>query len=36
MQLRYMQTLTEVAGERSSIIVFPMPIDLMDGWLKRD
>ncbi len=36
MQLRYMQTLTEVAGERSSIIVFPMPIDLMEGWLKRD
>ena len=30
MQLRYMQTLTEIAGEKSSTIVFPMPIDLMD------
>lgn len=30
-QLRYMQTLTEVARDRSSIIVFPLPIDLMDG-----
>lgn len=30
MQLRYMQTLTEIAGDRSSIIVFPMPIDLID------
>lgn len=30
MQLRYMQTLTEVARDRSSIIVFPLPIDLME------
>ena len=30
LQLRYMQTLTEVARDRSSIIVFPMPIDLID------
>lgn len=29
LQLRYMQTLTEVARDRSSIIVFPMPIDLI-------
>jgi regulator of protease activity HflC (stomatin/prohibitin superfamily) len=36
MQLRYMQTLTEIAGEKSSIIVFPMPIDLMEGLMKRD
>ena len=36
MQLRYMQTLTEVAGEKSSIIVFPLPIDLMEGLMKRD
>ena len=28
-QLRYMQTLTEIAGERSSTIVFPMPVDLL-------
>ena len=31
MQLRYLQTLTEIAGEKSSTIVFPLPISLMDG-----
>jgi regulator of protease activity HflC (stomatin/prohibitin superfamily) len=29
MQLRYLQTLTAIAGDKSSNIVFPMPIDLM-------
>ena len=29
MQLRYLQTLTAIAGERTSTIVFPMPIDLI-------
>ncbi len=29
LQLRYLQTLTEVAGEKSSTIVFPLPIDLL-------
>jgi len=28
MQLRYMQTLVNIAGEKTSTIVFPMPIDL--------
>jgi regulator of protease activity HflC (stomatin/prohibitin superfamily) len=36
LQLRYMQTLTEVARDRSSIIVFPLPIDLLDGLTNRD
>ena len=27
--LRYMQTLTEIAGEKNSTIVFPLPMDLM-------
>jgi regulator of protease activity HflC (stomatin/prohibitin superfamily) len=27
LQLRYLQTLTEVAGDRSSTIVFPLPMD---------
>ncbi len=27
-QLRYLQTLTEIAGERSSTIVFPLPMEL--------
>jgi len=31
MQLRYMQTLTDIAGEKSSTIVFPMPVSLLDG-----
>lgn len=30
LQLRYMQTLTEVANERTTTIVFPMPMDLLD------
>ena len=31
MQLRYLQTLTEIAGEKSSTIVFPLPVNLMDS-----
>ena len=31
MQLRYLQTLTEIAGERSSTIVFPLPVNLIEG-----
>jgi regulator of protease activity HflC (stomatin/prohibitin superfamily) len=29
MQLRYLQTLTEIAGEKSSTVVFPLPMDLI-------
>jgi regulator of protease activity HflC (stomatin/prohibitin superfamily) len=32
MQLRYLSTLFEIAGERTSTIVFPFPIDLIQGW----
>ena len=28
-QLRYLQTLTEIAGEKSSTIVFPLPMELL-------
>jgi len=28
-QLRYLQTLTEIAGEKSSTIVFPLPVDVL-------
>ena len=31
MQLRYMQTLTEIGGEQNTTVLFPMPIDLMEG-----
>jgi regulator of protease activity HflC (stomatin/prohibitin superfamily) len=34
-QLRYMQTLTEIAGEKNSTIVFPMPMELMDTLIQR-
>jgi len=30
MQLRYLSTLNVIANERSSTIVFPFPLDLMD------
>lgn len=35
MQLRYLQTLTQVAGDKSSTLVFPVPIDLLAGFLER-
>ena len=31
LQLRYLQTLTEIAGEKSNTIVFPLPMDLVDS-----
>ena len=33
-QLRYLQTLTEIAGEQSSTIVFPLPVDILSGLVK--
>jgi len=27
--LRYLQTLTEIAAEKNSTIIFPLPIDLL-------
>lgn len=33
-QLRYMETLTAVAGDKTSTIVFPLPIDLIEPLLK--
>lgn len=35
MQLRYLQTLTAIAGEKSSTIVFPMPVDLLSSIVGR-
>ncbi len=34
MQLRYLQTLTEVGAEHNSTIVFPMPIDIIKPFLQ--
>jgi len=33
-QLRYMQTLTEIASEKTNTIIFPMPIDLFSAFMK--
>jgi len=33
MQLRYLQTLVEIAGEKNSTIVFPLPIDTISKLL---
>jgi regulator of protease activity HflC (stomatin/prohibitin superfamily) len=33
LQLRYLQTLTEIAAEKNSTIVFPFPIDLVKAFL---
>jgi regulator of protease activity HflC (stomatin/prohibitin superfamily) len=34
MQLRYLQTLTEIGGENNSTIIFPMPIDIIKPLLE--
>ena len=36
MQLRYLQTLTEIAGEKNSTIAFPIPMDLIKPLLNID
>jgi regulator of protease activity HflC (stomatin/prohibitin superfamily) len=33
MQLRYLSTLQTIAGEKNSTIVFPLPIDLLRGFI---
>ncbi|HEY9279432.1 MAG TPA: slipin family protein [Eoetvoesiella sp.] len=35
MQLRYLQTLTQVAGDKSSTLVFPVPVDLLSTLMDR-
>lgn len=36
LQLRFLQTLTEVASEQSSTIIFPVPLDMISAFLQRD
>ncbi|OGB10809.1 MAG: hypothetical protein A3E79_10480 [Burkholderiales bacterium RIFCSPHIGHO2_12_FULL_61_11] len=36
MQLRYLQTMTQVAGDRASTIVFPLPMDLLGRLLDKE
>ncbi len=36
LQLRFLQTLTEIATEKNSTILFPIPIDLVKPFLKKE
>ena len=36
LQLRYLQTLTEIASEKNSTLIFPIPIDLINMFMKKD
>jgi hypothetical protein len=36
LQLRYLQTLTQIANDRRATIVFPLPIDITRGLLPDD
>ncbi|HKQ59905.1 MAG TPA: slipin family protein [Candidatus Polarisedimenticolaceae bacterium] len=35
MQLRYLQTLTEIASERNSTLIFPLPVELLESFIRR-
>jgi len=35
LQLRYLQTLTEIATERNSTLIFPIPIDMLSMFMKK-
>ncbi len=35
-QLRFLQTLVEIAGDKSNTIVLPIPLDLLKGFLEKD
>ena len=34
LQLRYLQTLTEIGVEKNTTIIFPLPIDIISQWAK--
>jgi regulator of protease activity HflC (stomatin/prohibitin superfamily) len=36
LQLRYLETLTEIAAEKNSTILFPIPINLFDAFIKKN
>jgi regulator of protease activity HflC (stomatin/prohibitin superfamily) len=35
LQLRYLQTLTEIAAERNSTLIFPLPIEMLASFMKK-
>lgn len=36
LQLRYLQTLSTISGEKNSTIIFPLPIDLLSSFFKKE
>jgi hypothetical protein len=36
LQLRFLQTLTEISAEKNSTVIFPVPIDLLSMFMKKD
>jgi len=36
LQLRYLQTLVEIASEKNSTLIFPLPMDLISMFMKRE
>jgi len=34
LQLRYLQTLTEIGVEKNTTVIFPLPIDIISAWVK--
>jgi regulator of protease activity HflC (stomatin/prohibitin superfamily) len=34
-QLRYLQTLTEIGVEKNRTVIFPVPIDIFQGFFKK-
>jgi len=35
LQLRYLQTLNTISAEKNSTIIFPLPIDMLQGFIKK-
>jgi len=35
LQLRYLQTLNSISAEKNSTIIFPLPIDMMNAFMKK-
>jgi regulator of protease activity HflC (stomatin/prohibitin superfamily) len=33
-QLRYLQTMTEIGVEKNTTIIFPLPVDILNTWVK--
>jgi regulator of protease activity HflC (stomatin/prohibitin superfamily) len=35
LQLRYLQTLTEIGVEKNTTVIFPVPIDIISNWIQK-